>query len=274
MILPSGVLGGWVTDEHDAPASGALVVIRDCTGDSPAALALSPVHEVRTQADGTFTADGLPPGEYWVTAMNPPEQRSSPMRARVPESGHSSPVRHVLGPGSGSGGEVISMVFDAQTGRSIPNAWCFLVSPDGPCEHRGVRGDDGVLRIAPLPAGEYEVEVGAYGYSSHVHRVKIAAEKPCVLRDTLHAAGAFRWTFKTVEGYPEAGIECQLKPRDNFIHGNDRRGATGRDGCWVVRGLYPGDYIAKAWLPQGEMSEVVTIRARDITARRFFTAVK
>jgi RNA polymerase sigma factor (sigma-70 family) len=270
MILPSGVLNGWVFNEQDEPASGALVLVRDCAGPSPAAVALSPVREIQTCADGSFTIVGLPPGEYWATAMAPTARRSRPIQARVPSSGSSAPARLTLE--SGANGQLISAVYDAQTGRPIHSAWCILSSASGPCEHRASREEDGTLHIAALPAGEYEVEIGAYGYSSRVHRVRITTDKPVVLHDSLREAGAFRWTFKTPEGLPEPGIECRLHPRDNLMSDTPRhrQGTTGSDGSWVVRGLYPGDYIATASLPAGELSEVVTIRPRDITSRRFF----
>lgn len=272
LALPSGVLGGRVVDEQDTPASGALVLIRDSREDSPAALALAPLREIRTHADGGFSVTGLPPGEYWATALNASGQRSRAVRVRVPASGLSPPVH--LAMQSTTGADLISKVYDGQNGQPLADAWCFVSSLDGPCEHRGIRGDDGVLRIASLPAGDYEVEIGAYGYCSSVHRVSITPEKPVVLRDTLYEAGAFRWTFKTREGDPEPGVACWIAPCDNFITDKARQGETNADGCWIVRGLHPGNYRATAVLPEGEISEVVTIRPRDITSRRIFTSAK
>ena len=66
-----------------------------------------------------------------------------------------------------------------------------------------------------------------------------------------------------------AGINCKLTPNDPTSIETVREGKTDRNGLWIVRGLFPGQYTATATLPDGrEVTDDINIIEHDLTQKQ------
>jgi protocatechuate 3,4-dioxygenase beta subunit len=72
----------------------------------------------------------------------------------------------------------------------------------------------------------------------------------------LYESGALRWTLTDANGIAIPGVDCQLAPDDPRSAEKPRSGRTDPGGLWVVRGLYPGSYTARANTPGKETATI------------------
>ena len=108
--------------------------------------------------------------------------------------------------------------------------------------HEAVRNEQGVQEISGIPAGEYEVEVSAYGYSVGTHKVNLRPGNIASIEDVLYEAGAVRWQVNLANGSIASGTRCDPVPDDPTSIEQPREGLTDSSGAWIVRGVQPGDY--------------------------------
>jgi len=182
----------------------------------------------------------------------------------VPSSGDSMPV--ILKIGEKEGGTLVSVALNYTNGQPVPEAWCYLSTPQGTrFEHGRKRGTDGVMRISNIPAGAYSVQVSSFGFSVHERMVEIKAGETVEIEDVMYEAGALRWTVVDSKGTPQPDISCIIEPVDKNSIEKVREGRTDSNGLWIQRGLYPGEYKATSALPDGrQASQVIQVQAHKL----------
>lgn len=264
VTLPSAVLAGEVVDESGHPVSGARVCAI-CNSTSVALESLADRLEIPCSADGRFTMEGLPPGTHLITA-SAPGFGPAPTRAfRMPEAGNADPARIVLG--NSATGTVVSTALNMSSGEPLKEAWITISGDNGVFAHSTSRDERGRAVIAHLAPGTYQVQVSAFGFSVARHTVQVA-EKPVELRDVLYEAGGFKWHLLDPQRGPLADVPCRLLPEDPTSIESSRSGASGPDGTWVARGIYPGRYTALACINGKWITQAVTVSPHNLTEIR------
>lgn len=182
----------------------------------------------------------------------------------VPSSGDSMPV--ILKIGEKEGGTLVSVALNYTNGQPVPEAWCYLSTPQGTrFEHGRKRGTDGVMRISNIPAGAYSVQVSSFGFSVHERMVEIKAGETVEIEDVMYEAGALRWTVVDSKGTPQPDISCIIEPVDKNSIEKVREGRTDSNGLWIQRGLYPRAYKVTSSLPDGrQASQVIQVQAHKL----------
>lgn len=107
-----------------------------------------------------------------------------------------------------------------------------------------MRDDRGVVQIRDIPAGSYQVCVGAYNFSSLCHSVEIKDGVTATLEDVLSASGSLTWMITTQAGKPLGQVRCSLVHADNPEANRD--GITNQQGLWYATDLAPGHYEGTA----------------------------
>ncbi|MBI5363902.1 MAG: hypothetical protein HZA53_12035 [Planctomycetes bacterium] len=172
----------------------------------------------RTESDGGFQFDGLPPGEYVLWAE--PVQRRQPPARRLVRAGDRD-VRVRLG--EGLDGDVVfeCRVVDAVTRLPIGNAEVGVRGPDSQSIARGARGrtgTDGRCELLGHSPGRWFVDARARDhawlterfveYGSGRHSVEIALSPSCELDvELVDASGA-----------PLADLEVCAVASDGAVH--------------------------------------------------------
>jgi hypothetical protein len=95
----SATVTGRVTDDRAAPVRDYTVVVFSTFRDRWSALSRWVKSMERPSADGSFTVKGLPPGDYWVAAIERRDSEVEPTDPDVLESLSSRAVRITLGEG-------------------------------------------------------------------------------------------------------------------------------------------------------------------------------
>lgn len=264
--LVSGRIRGRVVDEADQPVSMARVhSLWAGSRSADEQLGAFPDAVAVTNAQGEFILENLRPGSYTVTA-----QKDDVGFAQEP---------NVVVAGEGDGpaltlrlkvegvGTLVSTALKMSDGKPLREAWCRVFRDGAEVPTTTQRGDDGVIRLAGLAPGAYQVEVSSWGFSIHRHSVEIVADKETVIEDVLYDAGAIRWTLQGPDGVLE-GVECALTPVDPTSIEVPRRERTDNTGLAVYRGLFPGDYRGEATLADGrKLTERFTVIAHEVTAK-------
>lgn len=175
-LTPGGGFAGRVLDLDGLPVAGAAVFVRDAEGRL-----MNPTSIHYSDSAGLFRYDGLPAGEYRVSARTErgASQLSPPLRLG---SGPIEPVRLVLEPGSvlrvrtqGEGGEPLDA--GLVLGDGYGNEWSDLRD----LKHLWDTFQDGWYageqRIGPVPPGEYLLTATAADGRSAAQWVNVLGER-------------------------------------------------------------------------------------------------
>ncbi len=259
--LPGGEIHGRIVDAGGEPVRGASLVHRALDEDNRQG------HLYKdASAAGEIAANLLSPGRHWLRAEHP-ELGSAEKTVELGRDELIEDLRLVLG--EEPAGTLVSIALRMTDGQPVENAWCRVRAEDGrdytPSGNQQ-RDADGALTIENLPAGEYNVEVSAWGHSEGHHTVIIEAGQTTYIDDILYEAGSMRWTLVSEDGAPIARAETRLVPLDPDSIETVRTGRTSDAGQWSQRGLYPGQYRAEATLPDGlTLTQPFTITAHEHT---------
>ena len=226
-----------------------------------------PFAKVRTDEAGSFTFEGLEPGDWWV---GPSPVRAS---AAAEEEGSIAPRAELVRLPAGT--KEIEVVLRSSLGRWIRGQ---VLDPDGMpvaqtvVEARAVdalgspatrTGTDGRFALGPLADGAFLVRArGRWGFSDSAEAKARAGDRELVLRLSPGA------TLKGRAIDRETGAPCvatlHLSSRLDSS-GAERRAAiasAGRDGSFAFRGLVPDTYDLVARAEDGRIGFV-----RDVVAR-------
>jgi hypothetical protein len=188
--LPGGLLTGMVEDRDGRPVGQAEIVVQPIRTKQNQK---EPGYHGRTLwsgSDGRFRIEGIKEGEYQVSAI-----RSGAGIARtvvsIPADSNSAPVNLRLGVG---GGSLVSIALGAPDRKPLPQATLSLVDSQTArwYTHKRKRDDRGLVRVDGLPAGKYQVNVGADGYGSTGRPVTIEDGKTATVETVLGEAESIR----------------------------------------------------------------------------------
>jgi protocatechuate 3,4-dioxygenase beta subunit len=252
----TGTLQGTVTDAVTfEPVEGAFVVVFGghggfVTGGHGGGH--GPRHAT-TDADGHYTIDELPVGDYWVMCGFMGYVLAH-AQASIAE-GETTTLDFALEPLTF--GVVEGQVTDAVTGLPIAGAHVMMFrswgdGPGGDGERvwlHAITGDDGTYRIDNVPSGDYNLKATAYGYfPSEPVPVTIADGAPIEVNVELEplAFGSLEGTITdSATGEPIEGAVVTIIPGEPNIEGM----GGGYGGGWHramtdENGLYRFDELA------------------------------
>jgi hypothetical protein len=258
-------IDGIVVDRAGAPAEGALV--SGVRKDRPYA----PPASARSDFEGRFRLDGLPPGTWVLTAAR---AGSAPASAQA-EAGASG-VRIRLGAGGGLAGRVR----DRRSGAAVAP---FTVIVQG-AETRGVSVIDpaGTYAFDDLAPGAATVQVFAPGYAPSPE-ARVTVPDPGALPATLDVELAPGGTLTGVvvergSGLPIPGARVEVEGAPPSLGVAVRsEAATDADGRFTLGGLaatrvsivayaegHHGRIISAPPIPEGETAGPVTIELTPV----------
>ena len=262
--FPSGRIVGRVVNIKDEPVAGAAVSAR-LSRVQDADDGFSPrTFTAKSLEDGSFVIEKLEQNSYTVYASKEDLGVALVENVIVPANGDSAPV--ILKIGEKEGGTLVSVALNLTNGQPVPEAWCYLSTPQGTrFEHGQKRGTDGVMRIPNIPAGSYLVQVSSFGFSVHERTVEIKAGETIEIEDVMYEAGALRWTVVDSKGMPLADASCILEPVDKNSIEKVREGKTDKNGLWIQRGLYPGEYkVTSSFADGSQVSQLIQVQAHQL----------
>jgi hypothetical protein len=154
---------------------------------------------------------------------------------------------------SGGNGTLVSTALNLETGGPIQNAYLTLTGPKGRLPQSQRRGEDGVLTLTGIPAGNYAVEVGANGYTTSQQNVEIKPGETSDITDVLSPGGGVRINVVDANGSPISNAAYQVVPQDSSSIESMRQGTTTESGSATVRGLLPGVYTLSVTTSDGKI---------------------
>ena len=261
IALPSGTLEARVSLDGDAPLPAGAVAraVPDSRADGvlPVAAVEAPV-----SGDGALQIRDLSPGRYTVAAWVPGVGCSLPAVVDVPFDGASNLAQIRLG--NQGRATLRSVAVDYRDGTPLTSAWCLVRGQGGVLVHQALRDARGVLEVSGIPAGDYELEVSAYGYSVGTHKLHLESGGTASVEDVLYEAGAVRWQVSSANGATVSGAKCYLVPDDPTSIEKPREGFTDSSGCWTARGVHPGDYALTVDTGGTLQTCLITIDAHEL----------
>ncbi|MBI4601044.1 MAG: carboxypeptidase regulatory-like domain-containing protein [Planctomycetes bacterium] len=267
--LPSGEVTGIVVDAATGdPVSGVEVVAFDAgAGTGSFARLLEGMKGMgRTDAEGRFTLQSLPPGEYTLRVMARGYAGARVDGVRVGDRSAPPEARIELERGV----TLRARVLDPE-GRPVAQAMAFLRDAEGSLvlSSRPARsGPDGTLAVEGVRPGAYEVTVVHAAYAPARAAVDAASgEEPAI---QLASGGSIAVEVTDRRGRPVEGAFVELldEKGENVldaysfarIAGGPSPAATAADGKAVVGHAAPGKYrVAAATASARSREERVTV---------------
>ncbi len=220
----------------------------------------------RTASDGTYTIQGLLPGDYRVQARAPGQGLAGEFYNDTTDWSLATAVTVATGATQGGidftlvqGGSISGTVYEADGVTPVANAnvWAnsYVCCGDG----NGTRtGSDGTYTISALAPGEYRVQAAAedQGLAGEFYNdttdwslataVTVATGATQGGIDfTLVQGGSISGTVYEADGVtPVANADVWAETYTCCGGGNGTR--SGTDGTYVIRGLLAGDYRIRA----------------------------
>jgi protocatechuate 3,4-dioxygenase beta subunit len=231
VVLTRGaVLQGRVTNAAGEPVPAVRVGL----GGSSAA----------TDDDGLYWLEGAPPGHQEVLFVHA-------SYGRLAKRFDVQPGVNLLDIAFPPGVEVAGRVVD-DTGKPVPAARVELDSENhfDLKHHQDVTGEDGRFRLAPVTPGRYRLKAGAEGYSDTESpgTLAVASDPIAGLEIALDRGAALTGNILGLP--PEDLAQVTVEARGD--RGNTVAAWTDGRGRYEVRPLYPGDWVVKALLWDGQ----------------------
>jgi len=203
--------------------------------------------ETRTDEEGTYRLEGVPPGVYDVAAHGPgigavPYGR---FRLRVPSLG---PAVQDFEFGSVS---IRGCVREASTKVPLSDARLRVVGPLG---GRTLTDANGAFEFNDLPNGDYRIVCERDGYEPRTVPLAIRRTSEALVADiSLRRSAAVRITAVDTEGHAVQGrFYLRMDRVDAEGAQTARTIFTNHEGSSVLRGVGPGRYVASlARIPGG-----------------------
>ncbi len=210
----SRIAGRVVLGAGGGPAEGAeVIVLLPPPKGQDHDIGKYPLLRAAANAAGTFAFDGLAPGRYRVWANH----------GRLTSRNRDGRAEVVMLPGSGEApksvelrlvdGVVVTVrATDRATGRPIPNATVHLDWSDFRDDLKTDR--DGMVRIQPLTARQWDLEIWADGYAKVSRSVNLENGSDLDEEFRLGPGGELEGVIRDLSGKPVAGATISASAED------------------------------------------------------------
>jgi hypothetical protein len=164
LVLPrAGTMEGRVQDEQARPVSGVDLMVQSSRGRRDATNLYVP-RKTRSDPQGAFVFEDLPEGPHRIEILTPDEGGSQWVGEHVDARVNGDKVTRDVTVSVGGGGTAEVTVLDAKTRRPLPGAKVYVYGQTWRTDKPAVANQQGVACVR-APAGEYEAEASADGYS-------------------------------------------------------------------------------------------------------------
>ncbi|HEX7154902.1 MAG TPA: carboxypeptidase-like regulatory domain-containing protein [Thermoanaerobaculia bacterium] len=266
-LAPTSALQGQVVDDEGRAVADADVRVEEHAPDAAIRFrrADGPALRTTSRASGAFHVDVLPRRAYVVRARRAGYAPASIVVEKLLPGASKRGLRVVLSRGQSAAGEVV----EKETSAPIAGAELRLVTATRAALPRWARGDDdeaeahefvavtgadGSYRFDHLPPGRFDLAVMADGYApQRVPGLTVTAEQAATFGTVLLERGAIvEGTVVDADDRPLNGATVLVHPPvaagvrgDAVLRAaadaeETRRGVSGSDGSFLVRGLTPG----------------------------------
>lgn len=238
------VLSGRVVDTRSEPVVGARVFIHSASRAYPIVHGDPNGYEVLTDDAGSFTAEGLPPGTYDISARR---LGLAPTRLTDVAAGRTDLLLTLA-----RGTQLVGTVRAEDSGQPIPSFFVEVLLRTGHFERESVAqvsfvDSQGRFEVGGLSPGSYEVQVVAPGHVLAKARVEVPQNAPESLREDFILSRGVRLTGRVVEADLQRPIENAIA----LVEGLHVAGGMGtlslhfdaisdEQGLFVIDGLAPG----------------------------------
>jgi len=236
------VLSGRVVDASGGPVAGALVSVRSASRAYPKQFGDPLGYEALTDAEGRFTAEGLSPGTYDVTAR---QLGLAPARAADVAAGRKDLVLTLA-----KGTTLEGSVRDAASGRPISSFTVGLMLKVGPLQREPFAqlsfiDPQGRYEVRGIIPGSYSVQVVAPGYAPTESPVTVTEGAGPVRVDVSLARGS-RLTGRVVASgsstpIPNAHLSVESGGMGAGALSVRFDALTDAQGAFTIEGLAPGE---------------------------------
>jgi hypothetical protein len=247
----AGSVSGRVLRYGGEPAREELVFASPAFHEYPGA---NMSYMTKTDADGRYTFQELPPGSVRITAHISLENLKAEREVEVPKGGKAV-ADFVLGVPT-----VTGTVRDDATGEPIAGVSLILNWENR--EQLQARSDgEGRFAFRDAPPRSYFLHVDAVGYGGGGFPVTAVEGQPPDLQVRLRAAAMLRVRVLGPDGAPYVG-KVQLSPHCKDLPAPFRQAGgdslqTDRDGRAICRKVAPGDYdlLFYTYSPDGNLAD-------------------
>jgi hypothetical protein len=265
-VLPSCRIIGSVVDGSGTPVIGASVTVATQPYSmDPALYPGSSSFSAASGAGGKFVLDSpaLRPDQYTVAAAK--EGMGAASATVLAVEGDSAPVVLTL---RKQGGILVSTALNMSTGGPLPVAWLRITGKVGPYPVAAARDGNGVARVEGMPAGKYDISVGASGFSTGEHSVEIREGESASIEDVLYEAGSIRWIMLDAKRFPVKDVLCHVVASDPSSTEATRDARTDSNGAILLNGLLPGTYTGTAQLAgKPPLTATFNVQAHEVAHR-------
>ncbi|WP_179107331.1 carboxypeptidase regulatory-like domain-containing protein [Sediminibacillus massiliensis] len=233
-----GTLTGVVSDTDDNPVAGAAVTVRLSTGTGII------IATTVTTTDGSYTVEGLAPGNYTVVVTAPNLQTTTKGTTIISDS--TSTVSFTLEPDPGS---LAGQVTNAQTGDPITgaNVQVRILDTSGAVMAVILTDNNGQYEVNQLAPSIYTVIVSAANFQTNIASFQVNSNDTTTGNVALEPTPGQISGFVTDQGgNPIAGALVNVT---NNIGALITTALTDSNGMFTVVGLAPGQYTLNVFAP-------------------------
>jgi hypothetical protein len=189
-------LTGVVVDARSVPVPGAVVSVRTAARAYPTVFGDFMGYEALTDAQGSFTVEGLEPGTYDITAR---QMGLAPARLTDVPAGRRDLTLTLL-----QGTKLVGSVRDGASGAPVVSFTVAVMLKVGPLQRESFTqlsfiDPGGRYEVAGLPPGSYVVQVAAPGYAPTEGPVDVPEQARAPVRADFALSRGARLTGRVVE---------------------------------------------------------------------------
>lgn len=230
-------LTGVVVNEDNTAVANAMVFYYKTDGNGSGNL--------RADVSGQFRIPGSSPGTYRLQAETR-DKRSDYVVYQWTGTAEEAPARLVAKPFTG---RIVCTALSVLDGLPILQAFATLSGAHGG-DFEG-KQDGFQVVLDKVPPGEYQLTVGASGFSQSQRYVTVGEEETLEFTDVLSPAADLSVTVLDEKGYLQSGVQISLTPTQANSSLDARQGVTNQSGNAHIGGLLAGTYRVMATSPDG-----------------------
>jgi len=246
LTLGSGAaIEGTVLTPTGRPATSARVTLRQAmTPDRM--IAIEVAGSARTDGDGHYRLEGVPPGPQSISADQSGFQRAvRDLEVR--------PGENRLDLRLGEGFELSGRVVDAG-GRGLAGAAVGVHSSTPGVVRDDTSGPDGTFAFSGLDAGRYSVSATKTGYSAARREVEIAGGAGNVELRLDHGGGAIAGRILGIAAAELSRVDVSAMKRPLDTTDSIKQGRADAAGTYRIDGVFAGDWSVTARLADGRQA--------------------